>query len=80
MEQREIIEKVQDVARSVIENDEIVLDYSTTTDQVEGWDSLNHVQIVSEIQDLFDIKFSAKEMISWESIGDLCETIRLKLK
>lgn len=75
MTKNDALELVQEIARDVLENDGIILLAESTTDQVQDWDSLNHVQIITEIQDRLNIKFSAREMISWENIGDLCESI-----
>ena len=80
MNKRDILEKIQEIVRDVTDDENIVLASDTTTDQVEGWDSLSHVQIVTEVQDFFNIKFSAREMISWNNVGDLCDNIAIKLK
>ena len=79
MNKNQILEEVQEIFRDVLDNEEIVLNENTVADDVEGWDSLAHVQLVSEIQKKFGIKFSAKEMISWDTVGDMCKTIQSKL-
>lgn len=75
MQKDEALAVVQEIARDVLDNDGIVLSYESTTDLVPDWDSLNHVQIITEIQNKLNIKFSAKEMISWDNIEDLCDSI-----
>lgn len=75
MERKEILEKLQDVYRDILDDDSIVLTEETTADDIEAWDSLTHVQIVAEIQDVFGVNFSAKEMLLWESVGDIVDAL-----
>ena len=79
MSELEVLEKVQEIVRDVLDEEDVILTLDTTTDMVEDWDSLNHIQIVSEIQNYYGIKFSAKEMLSWDNVGDLCRTIVAKI-
>ena len=75
MERQEILNKLQTVYRDVLDDENIVLTEDTTADDIEEWDSLTHVQIVAEIQKVFGVKFSAKEMLLWESVGDIIDAI-----
>lgn len=75
MNKNEALEKVQEIVRDILDSEKVVLSFETRTDTVEGWDSLNHVQIISEVQDYFGFKFSAQEMISWNNVGELCAAI-----
>ena len=75
MERKEILQKLQDVYRDILDDDSIVLTEETTADDIEAWDSLTHVQIVAEIQDVFGVTFSAKEMLLWESVGDIVDAL-----
>lgn len=79
MDKEQVLKEVQSIVRDVLEQDELTLTTDTTTDDVEGWDSLNHVQIIGEIQEQFHIKFSAREMLSWNDVGDLCNDIMKKI-
>lgn len=75
MERQEILQKLQTLYRDILDDDGIVLKEETTSEDIENWDSLTHVQIVAEIQKVFDVKFSAKEMILWENVGDIIDAI-----
>lgn len=52
---------------------------TTSSDDIEGWDSLAQIQLVSLIQTAFGIKFTAKEMLSWDNVGQMVDTIQSKL-
>ena len=78
MERNEILDKVQDVFREELELDDLVLTDETTADDVEEWDSLSHVQLVVALEKAFDIKFTSREILSWDNVGDLVDCIAKK--
>lgn len=80
MERKEIFEKLTEIFRDVMDNDEIVLEENTTAEDIEEWDSLAHVQLIERIESVFGLKFSAKEMMSWEDVGEFVDSIAEKLK
>lgn len=80
MERKEIYEKLKDVFNTVFDElGGISINDSTSSEDVEGWDSLAQIQLVSLIQSTFSIKFSAKEMLSWDNVGQMVDTIQSKL-
>lgn len=79
MERKEIFEKLTEIFRDVMDNDEIVLEENTTAEDIEEWDSLAHVQLIEKIESVFGLKFSAKEMMSWEDVGEFVDSIAKKL-
>ncbi len=80
MERKEIFEKLTVIFRDVMDNDEIVLEENTTAEDIEEWDSLAHVQLIEKIEAVFGVRFSAKEMNSWEDVGEFVDSIQEKLK
>lgn len=79
MERTEILNRIQDVFREELEVDELVLTDETTADDVEEWDSLSHVQLVVAIEKAFNIKFTSREILSWDNVGDLIDCISKKV-
>jgi len=79
MERTEIFNRVQDVFRDELDLDDLVLTDETTADDVEEWDSLTHVQIVVAIEKAFGLKFTSREILSWDSVGDLVDCIAKKV-
>lgn len=80
MERKEIFEKLTEIFRDVMDNDEIVLEENTTAEDIEEWDSLAHVQLIEKIESVFGVKFSAKEMMSWDDVGEFVDSIAEKMK
>lgn len=78
MDKITILSEIQSIMRNVLDAENIVLTETTTADDVEGWDSLGHIQLVVSIEKRFNIKFSAYEMLSWRNVGQMVETISSK--
>jgi acyl carrier protein len=79
MERSNILAKVQEVFRDELEVEDLVLTDETTADDVEEWDSLSHVQLVVALEKAFGIKFTSREILSWDNVGDLVDCISKKV-
>ena len=79
MERKEIFTRVQDVFRDELDLADLVLTDETTADDVEEWDSLTHVQIVVALEKAFALKFTSREILSWDNVGDLVDCIAKKI-
>ena len=78
MEKNQILEEVQEIFREVLDNEEIVLASETTADNIEEWDSLTHIQLIVAIEKHFKIKFTSKEILSWQNVGEMIDCIATK--
>ena len=78
MEKTEILVKVQDIFRDVLDNEEIVLNNDTSADDIEEWDSLSHIQLIVAIEKHFKIKFTSNEILSWNNLGEMIACIATK--
>ena len=79
MERSDILNRVQEIFREELEQDDLVLNDETTAEDVDGWDSLSHVQLVATMEEDFNIEFKSREILSWENIGDLIDSIQKKV-
>ena len=79
MDKNEILAKLQEIFRDVFDNEEIVIDNDTVAEDIDEWDSLAHVQLVKELESVFSIKISSKEILSWDNIGEMVDSIHSKL-
>ncbi len=75
----EIYDQLTVVFRQVLEDDTIVLTPETTADDVDGWDSMNHIFIVVELEKRFGVKFQAAEMEELKNVGELATLVKQKL-
>ncbi len=74
----EIIEAIKVILIKVLKHDNFVLEDKLTAADVDGWDSLSHMMIISEIENRFDIKFKLKELNKMNNFGDLVELVKTK--
>lgn len=75
MERNEVLDRVQEIFRDVLDDDEIVLTDQTTADDVDDWDSLSHIQLIVAVEKAFHVKFTSKEILSWKNVGELVDSI-----
>ena len=78
MEKPEVLKKVNDVFIDTLDDESIVLSYDTTANDVEDWDSLNHIQLVVAIEKQFKIRFTSQEIQSWNNVGEMIDCILKK--
>jgi acyl carrier protein len=72
---QEILSQVQDIFRDHLEDETIVLTEATTANDVDGWDSLMHLQLIVAIENHFKIKFTSREILQWKNIGEMIKNI-----
>ncbi|MBP9993468.1 MAG: acyl carrier protein [bacterium] len=80
MERTEIIEKLTAVFHEVFNDNNIVLSDEMTAKDVENWDSLTHMLMITKVEETFGIKFKLKELNKLKMVGDLINTIETKLQ
>ena len=78
MERSQVLKEVNDIFIDIIDNEDIILENSSTAADVEGWDSLTHIQLVVAIEKHFKIRFTSKEIQSWKTAGELVDNIESK--
>lgn len=79
MTDKELLNKLQEIYRDVLDNEEIVLTPESNASEIDEWDSLSNVQLIVEIERELGIRFSSAEIPSWKNVGDMIETIKTKL-
>lgn len=79
MTREEILAKLQIIFRNVLERENIVLNEETTADDVAEWTSLTHVQLINKIEESMNVNFSVREMMGWQNIGEIIDSIERKL-
>ena len=78
MEKEAITGKLESVFQKVLEEKDITITREMTAQDVEKWDSLRHVQLISEVESAFGIKFKLREIMSMNNVGDLIDLIDIK--
>lgn len=78
----ELLKELHKIFCKVFEEEEedIELTDETTADDIEGWDSLSHVNLIVAIERHYKIKFETKELLTFKNVGDLRKSIENKMK
>ena len=79
MNREEILSKVTKSFESVLEHDDFKLTDETTAQDVDGWESITHMMIISDIEKKFNIKFKLMDLMNMNDIGDLLKTIETEV-
>ena len=81
MTRDEVFSGVQDIFRDIFDVNDLVVSNTTNSDEIEDWDSLNHINLVSGIEKEFKIQFALGELMTLKDVGamvDLMMTEKLK--
>jgi acyl carrier protein len=78
MEQEIILKNLNNIFIKVFDDDSIQLNENTTTADIDAWDSLNHIQMITAVEKHFKIRFNLTELLNFKNVGDLCRSIQAK--
>lgn len=80
MNRNEIEEKLTSVFHEVFNDNNIILRDDMTASDVDNWDSLTHMLMITKVEETFGIKFKLKELNKLKMVGDLINTVESKLQ
>lgn len=75
----EIYERLNEVFRDVFDDDTIEVDDLTTADDIDDWDSLEHINLIAAVEKEFDIKFRMGEVSGMKDVGEMVEIIMSRI-
>ena len=78
MKKEEVTGELKAVFQKVLEENDITITREMTAQDIEKWDSLRHIQLISEVERVFRIKFKLREVLSMKNVGDLIDLIHAK--
>ena len=79
MDRDEVYETLNEVFRDVFDDPSITVDVSTTSDDVDGWDSLEHINLIAAIEQEFGVKFNMGQVVSMKNVGEMVDIIMSQL-
>jgi len=72
-------EKLNAIFCEVFDDTDITIHPAMTANDVDGWDSLSHVNLIVAVEGKFGIRFAHKELLTFKNVGDLLNCIESKL-
>jgi acyl carrier protein len=79
MPEREVYRRLTTIFHDVFDDESLVLRPDTSAANVEGWDSLNHINLILAAESAFQVKFTSSDLESIQSVGDLVAAIQQKV-
>ena len=79
METNIIKGKISNVLVSILEHNNFELHDELTAKDVDGWDSLSHMMIITKIEEEFNIRFKLRDLNKLKNLGSLVSVIQAKI-
>lgn len=71
--------QVQDIFRKIFDAPALEIRNEMTANDVDKWDSLTHLSMISAVEEHFGIRFKLKELVKMKNVGDMLILIQEKL-
>ena len=75
MDRDTVFSKVQEIFRDVFDDEELVINDTTNSDDIEDWDSLEHIALIVSMEKEFNLKFDIKQVNKLENVGQMIDMI-----
>lgn len=71
--------KLTDIFRTLFNDPSLTLRDELTAPDVPGWDSFNHINLVMQIEEDFQLRFTTNEIVSLKNVGEFKALVARKL-
>ena len=75
MSREEVFEKLDQVFQDVFDDESLHVTDETTAADVDGWDSLEHIDLMASLERAFGIRFSMGEITRMKNVGEMADLI-----
>ena len=80
MRDDEILKRVNNVFQDVFDDDTLEVDYDTTSDDIDDWDSLEHMTLMEAVEKEFGMRFKTSEIANMKNVGETIDIIAQRAK
>jgi acyl carrier protein len=78
MDGNDVMARLTNVFRNVFGNESVSLSRATTARDVDGWDSLMHINLIVAIEREFKMRFTTREIAGLQNVGELMDVLTRK--
>ncbi|HIY59790.1 MAG TPA: acyl carrier protein [Candidatus Eisenbergiella pullistercoris] len=75
MTREEVYETLNGVFQDVFDDESIEVNDETTSEDVDGWDSLEHINLIAAVEQEFGVKFNMGQVVSMKNVGEMVDII-----
>ena len=76
MSRDEVFDRLEQVFRDVFDDDSIVLYEDTTADDIDDWDSIEHITLIAAVEKEFGMRFSMGEVSGMKAVGEMVSILQ----
>ena len=80
MDARDVFARLDRVFQDVFDDSSIRVGPETTADDIEDWDSLEHITLISAVEREFRMKFKMGEISSMKNVGEMARIVMERMK
>lgn len=78
MTREEVFERLNGVFQDVFDDESITVSDITTANDIEDWDSLEHINLIVAVENEFGMKFNMGEVNGMKNVGEMVDIIMSK--
>lgn len=75
MSRDEVFVKLNEVFQDVFDDESITVTETTTADDIEEWDSLEHINLLAAVEQEFGMKFNMGQVVSMKNVGEMADIV-----
>ena len=70
-----IMEKLNEIFQDIFDDDTLVITENTTANDIEDWDSLEHINLIEAVESEFNMQFQMREVSGMKNVGEMADIV-----
>lgn len=75
MTREEVFETLNGVFQDVFDDESITVNEATTAEDIDDWDSLEHINLIAAVEQEFGMKFTMGQVVTMKNVGEMADII-----
>ena len=75
MTREEVFATLNEGFQDVFDDESITVNEETTADDIEDWDSLEHINLIAAVEQEFGMKFTMGQVVTMKNVGEMADII-----
>ncbi len=75
MTREEVFERLNKVFQDVFDDETIVVNDNTTSEDIDDWDSFEHINLIVAVEEEFSIKIPMGKVVTMKNVGEMADII-----
>lgn len=75
MTRNEVFERLNKVFQEVFDDETIKVNDATTSDDIDDWDSFEHINLIVAVEEEFSFKIPMGKTVTMKNVGEMVDII-----